>query len=315
MQTKIYAEPLIECVSLQDLKEHLRLDSGSFLDNLTIVQSIVPDSYALGVGFATLGGYTSVLGYQAVVILDSGTNAATGTVDAKIQESDDHVNWTDWAGGAFTQVTTANDNAIQKIAYTGTKQYIRVVAKILLATCDFGVSIAKYSSDVTEDTLLATIITAARQQAEAYTRRAFVTQTWDAFLDEFPKNNFISLPYGQLQSIVTMAYSNSAGTSTPMTVTTDYLVDSSSEPGRIVLPYGLSWPSPSTYYPVNPIAIRWICGYGVTAASVPAGIRTAIKMMAADYYSARGERYIGAGSVIENKTAEKILYKFRLWDF
>ena len=388
MRLKIFAEPAIEPCSLQEIKEHLRLDSGSFSDNLTPVQSIAPASYnityelmtldvapggagwAVGdtltgsvstkactlvtiitaktyivknrtgdftlgeivsngttaadqgaanptfsVGYTILGAYTDVLGYQAVVILDSGANAATGTVDAKIQESDDHITWTDWTGGAFTQVTTSNDSAIQKISYTGTKQYIRPVAKVLLATCEFGAQIAKYSSDTTEDAILTTLITAARQRVEAITCRALILQTWDGWLDVFPRRPFIRLPFGQIQSVTSIAYTDSAGTVTTMTVTTDYLVDSSSEPGRIVLPYAVSWPSPSSLTTVNPIAIRWICGYGATAASVPAAIRTAIKMIVADLYAERGERIVGAYNVNENKAAEILLWPFRLWDF
>jgi hypothetical protein len=99
-----------------------------------------------------------------------------------------------------------------------------------------------------------------------------------------------------------------------MAVTTEYLADTSQDPGRVVLPYGATWPS-FTAYPVNPIAVRWICGYGATAASVPASIRTAIKMIAADLYSERGEKIIGSGSVTENKAALALMYPYRLWDF
>jgi uncharacterized phiE125 gp8 family phage protein len=315
MVTKIYAEPAIEPVSLQELKEHLRLDSGSFADNLTTVQSLAHGSKAIANDYIThVGAGVDVLGYQAVVLLNSGTNDATGTVDAKIQESDDNATWTDWSGGAFTQVTTANDNAIQEKAYTGTKQYIRVVAKVLLAACVFGADVSKYASDATEDAILTAIITAARQQAEAFTKRAFITQTWNGYLDEFPVCNSIALPWGNLTTLTSIAYTDSAGTVTTMTVTTDYLVDTVQEPARIVLPYGVTWPA-LTLHPVNPIAIRFVCGYGATAASVPAAIRTAIKMIAADLYAERGEKIIGNVTVVDNDAANMLLYPFRLWEF
>ncbi len=314
MQLKVYSEPAIEPVSLQELKNHLRLSSGSFADNLTTVQSIAPGSHAIANNYTThVGTAVDVLGYSAIVNFDAGTNGATGTVDVKIQESDDNVTFTDWTGGAFTQVTTANDNIIYEKAYTGSKRYIRPVAKVLLAACEFGVSIAKFASDATEDDLLTAIITAARQHAEAITRRQLITATWDAFLDEFPDVDYIKLPFGNLQSITSIAYTDSAGTVTTMTVTTDYLVDTNSEPGRIVLPYEGSWPS-FTAYPVNPIAIRFVCGYGSTAASVKAGIRTAIKMIAEDLYENRETQIIGQ-TIVQNKAAENILGPFRLWEF
>lgn len=307
--------PAIEPVSLQDMREHLRLDSGSFFSNLSPIQSIVPGSHATTTLYGLLGAYADVLGYSAVVILDSGTNAATGTVDVKIQESDDHVTWNDWTGGAFTQVMTANDNAIQKIAYTGAKQYIRVVAKVLLAACEFGVSVAKYSSDATEDTILAALITAARQQVEAITQRQLITATFDAFFDEFPAKGFIPLPFGQLQSVTSLTYTDSDGTPHTMTPTTDYLVDASSDPGRVYLPYGGSWPS-FTAHPVNPIAIRFVAGFGSNASDVPAAIRTAIKMLAEDYWNNRSATHTqAAGNVTENKAVMALLYPFRLWSF
>lgn len=316
MQLRIFSPPASEPVSLQEIKDHLRLDSGAFVDNLTAAQSIAPGSHIIAADYVThVGTYADVLGYQAIVVLDSGTNGATGTVDVKIQESDDHTTWTDWTGGAFTQVTTANDNAIQKIAYTGNKQYIRPVAKVLLAACEFGVQILTYESDATEDALLTKRLKAVRGKVEKFTRRALITQTWDAYLDAFPRKNFISLPFGQLQSIASGAftYTDSGGTVTTMVVTTDYLLDTVSEPGRIVLPYGVSWPS-FTAYPVNPIAIRFVCGYGL-AVDVPEEIKTSILFMLADIYSERGEKIIGNYSVTDNKWAEDFLWPFRLFEF
>ncbi|HOW32781.1 MAG TPA: head-tail connector protein, partial [Bacteroidales bacterium] len=37
-----------------------------------------------------------------------------------------------------------------------------------------------------QDTMLASLIKAARQRAEFYTRRALITSVWDLFLDSFP---------------------------------------------------------------------------------------------------------------------------------
>ena len=308
MRLKIFSEPAIEPVSLQDMKEHLRLDSGSFADNLTTEQLIAPGSHDVSTDYTQLelmtldvapggagwaagdtitgvtssktctivevlttktytvwnrsgnytlgevltngtdtadqgaahptfaGTYADVLGYSAVVNLNSGVNLATGTVDAKIQECDTATGtYTDWTGGVFTTVTTLNDNAVQEIAYTGSKQYIRVVAKVLLAACNFGVTIEKYASDATEDTILSALITAARQQIEAITNRALITQTWDAWLDEFPNEDFIPLPFGKLQSVTAgiFTYTDSDGDSTVMVEDDDYLVDTDSDPGRI----------------------------------------------------------------------------------
>jgi uncharacterized phiE125 gp8 family phage protein len=310
--------PSIEPVSLQEIKQHLRLDSGDFSDNLTTVQSLAPKSYAIANNYTThVGAYSDVLGLSAVVTLDSGTNGSGGTggtVDVKIQEGDTTTGpWTDWAGGSFTQVTLVNDNAVYEKAYTGTKQFIRVVAKVLQDACVFGVQINKYSSDATEDSLLSALIAAARQYVETVTRRALVTQTWDLNLDCWPDKNYVQLLYGQLQSVMSVKYTDSTGVVTTMGAGTGYLVDSSSEPGRIVLPFSVSWPS-STLYPMNPITIRYVCGYGATAASVPASIRTAIKMTVEDLFENRSAVHNRAGVQIqENKTVMALLWPYRLW--
>ena len=305
---------MTEPVSLQELKEFLRINSGSFSDNFTAVQSIVPGNHATTTLYGLIGAYVDVLGLSAVVILDSGNNGAgppAGTVDVKIQESDDHTTWDDWTGGALTQDKTANANARYATEATGTKQYIRVVAKVLLAACEFGCQIVKYSSDVTEDALLTSLIVSARSYAEAMTRRQLITATQNMYLDAFPVGREIKLPYGNLQS-ATMKYKDSDGVEVIMTITTDYLVDIISEPGRIVLPTDVSWPS-FTPYPVNPITIEFVCGYGVAGTDVPDAIRIAIKMIASGLYENREDQ--GTQQLFRNKTAENLLAPYRLWDF
>ncbi len=104
-------------------------------------QSIKPQSSSAtvdGVGVDT-AGYD-----EAVIVLDSGTTAATGTLDVKMQESDDNSTFVDIAGAAFAQITPTNDDAI----YIGTlrlegarKRYIRPRAVAATAASLYGVSI------------------------------------------------------------------------------------------------------------------------------------------------------------------------------
>jgi len=307
LKVQIYTEPTLEIISLADLKLHLRLDSGAFSDEIDTVQSIAPGNKAIANNYTThAGNAVEVLGYTAIVNLISGTNGATGTVDCKIQDSDDSTTWTDWTGGAFTQVTTVNDNATQEIPYTGARRYVRTVAKVLLATCDFGTTVTRYTGDQTLDNELNDAIVSGRKEVENITRRQLLTATWDYYLDEWPAKDFIKLPLGNLATVTSVSWKDSDGTETTLTVTTDYLVETNGEQcGKIVLPYGGSWPI-GTLYPSNPIKIRFTCGW-TAAASVPRELKQAVKFAAQDdFYN--GSRHDVLGMLIEKKTASYILW-------
>lgn len=307
--------PAIEPISLAELKLHLRLDSGSFADNVDTTQSIAPGNKAIANNYTThVGTAVEVIGYTALVNLISGTNGATGTVDVKIQDSDDNITFTDW-GTAFTQVTTANDNATYEKAYTGTKRYIRTVAKVLSATCDFGTTIIRLTATSYEDDLLTAIIEASREHIEDITRRALITQVWDYSLRGWPTTNYIKIPGGNLQSVTSIKWKATDGTETTLTAGTDYLVETNGDQcGRVVLPYGCTWPS-GTLYPSNPITIRYVAGW-TTAALVPSKIRTAVKMIAADLYENREGQVMTTNNQAysENKVVQRLLASARLRD-
>ncbi|MCK9602186.1 MAG: hypothetical protein M0R06_24285, partial [Sphaerochaeta sp.] len=159
MALKIKTAPATEPLDLATVKKHLRLDSGSLADNLTTSQSIAPGSHSANASYGLQGTGIDVLGYRTLVNLNSGTNGAGGTVDVKLQESDDNTTYADWTGGSFTQVTTSNDTAVYEKEYTGTKQYLRAVATVAGAACVFSVDIIKEQPYSAEDSLLTALIT------------------------------------------------------------------------------------------------------------------------------------------------------------
>ena len=86
------------------------------------------------------------LGFEeALVVVNSGANGAGGTVDIKVQESDTTTDgdFADVSGAAFTQITEANDNNVYvgRLNLVGRKRYLRVVAVVGTAACDFGVEV------------------------------------------------------------------------------------------------------------------------------------------------------------------------------
>lgn len=130
-----------------------------------------------------------------------------------------------------------------------------------------------YSND---DSYLQSIIAVAAERAEQVTRRRLITQTWKLFLDKWPSGDII-LPYGKLQSVTHVKYTDTAGDQTTWydsSETTYANVDTDSELGRIKLNYGQSYPSASLA-PDNPIEIQFVCGYGAHASQAITGASNA----------------------------------------
>ena len=155
------------------------------------------------------------------------------------------------------------------------------------ATEPVSLSEAKEHSRITgtdEDELITTFIEAAREYCEEYQNKAYITQTWDLSLDEFPDSPY-SLPKPPLQSISSIKYYDQDGTEYEFNAS-DYLVDTASVKGRISLAYGKSWPS-VTLQPMNGVIIQFIAGYGDAGSDVPKRIRNAIKVLVEQIYENR----------------------------
>jgi len=160
-----------------------------------------------------------------------------------------------------------------------------------------------------EDTYVGTLITAARQYAETFTRRALVQQTWKYQLDEFPADDEpIQIPLPPLSSVSWVKYYDSAGTYTTLS-DSSYVVDIDVEPGRIGLASGCSWPD--VYDQVGALEIQFVAGYGSASASVPAAIRQAMLLLIAHWYEHREEVVIGAVPAIVSTAAVTLLRAHR----
>jgi len=113
--------------------------------------------------------------------------------------------------------------------------------------------------DTAHDTYIKSLIMAATGRAEQYLHRRLVSQTWKLYLDTWPVENMIILPFGRLQSVTSIKYTDSDGDE----ITWDndnYIVNTNSEHGQVVLGHGKTWPT-ETLYPSNPIKIEFVCGY------------------------------------------------------
>lgn len=140
--------------------------------------------------------------------------------------------------------------------------------------------------DNIQNALIQRFIKSARERAEAYTKRQFITATWAMTLDCFPSWE-IELKRGpwsatSISSGGSVVYLDTAGASQTV-ATADYRFDHVL--GRLTPAYNESWPS--TYDVTNAVTITYTSGYGTAPSSVPEGIKTAIIMTVLDWIENR----------------------------
>jgi uncharacterized phiE125 gp8 family phage protein len=197
------------------------------------------------------------------------------------------------------RISTTTAPTVEPVTLAEVKKHLR------LATTEAGA--AAYTS---EDDLLNRLITVARTQAEQETGRAFITQTKTMYLDGWPDEDFIRLPYPTLQSaaVTYRLEDDDDYDETLSTVDTDIV----SEPGRVVLQPNESWPS-GTLYTDRPIKIVFVCGYGDSGNDVPAPIKAAILLRITDMYEHRGEVIVGLTTSRIQGAVDALLRQYRIF--
>jgi len=139
----------------------------------------------------------------------------------------------------------------------------------------------KATDSTDEDTLISSLIIAARQQAEHRLGRALCTQTLELVLDQFPEGFKLINP--PVISVTSIKYIDTAGVQQTLNPA-DYSLDKDSEPGWLVPAYGLAWPD--TREVPNAVRARYVAGYGA-AAAVPQTIKAWMLMAISTMYNQR----------------------------
>jgi uncharacterized phiE125 gp8 family phage protein len=163
-------------------------------------------------------------------------------------------------------------------------------------------------SDPDENTYLNGLITVAREQAEMITWRKLVTQTWYGYLQDWPSGDYIELPFGSLQTVTAIKYTDEDGDQSTWD-SAEYIVGSDYQKGRVTLADGYVWPN-DDLYPSNPIEIEFVCGYGL-AADVPWKIKHAMKLMIGELYENRETAVVGT-IYTKIDTINNLLSNYRL---
>lgn len=135
-------------------------------------------------------------------------------------------------------------------------------------------------------------ISAARELAEAYTKRSFVERTYLLTLSTFPtgwnSSWNIPIPNGPCIDVIAVSYLDIAGVRTTLDPSTYQLIED--EPPFIALALDQWWPSVRNV--VGSVAVEYRAGYSsagspIDAMNVPALAKQAIKMLVSHWYEQR----------------------------
>lgn len=164
-----------------------------------------------------------------------------------------------------------------------------------------------------DDVLIAGLVRTAREMVETITRRALLTQTWDWVFDAFPSENTMVLPLPPLQSVTSITYVDTDGNSDTVS-SADYIVDTDSEPGRIVLKTDSTWPA-TTLRAANGVTVRFVAGYGDAVTDVPWPIQQALLLLVGHWYENR-EATVAVGNIQRIPFGiEALLWPYRVLRF
>lgn len=147
----------------------------------------------------------------------------------------------------------------------------------------------------TDDALITGLLLAAKGEVERLTSRRMITQTWKWTLDRFPEvrilvprsTDSLKIPLAPISAINSVKTTDRLGVQA-IFANINYVEDLVSEPARIVLKDGVTWPDPTDQLQeANGVEVEFVAGYGLTGLVVPEELSLAIKMMTAHFYENR----------------------------
>jgi uncharacterized phiE125 gp8 family phage protein len=136
-----------------------------------------------------------------------------------------------------------------------------------------------------DDAMIARLIAAAREWVEAETGRAMLTQSWRLTLDDWPGRETVALVRPPVQAVTAVRTFSTEGVAS-VWAGANYALSFGAEPQALVRLVS-AWPSPGRAG--AGIEIDMTCGYGAAASDVPAALRQAVLLKAAQLYERRGE--------------------------
>lgn len=277
-----FAAPATEPFTVAEAMQHCKLDASN--------SEPAPGSLTCALIAPAAAGNLSVGAYRyRVTFVTSSGETQAGEISAAVTVADNSVN----GKVALSAIPIGGSLVTARKLYrtvAGGSSYLLLALLANNTATTYTDNIADASlgaeapaTNTTDDPGLTALIKAMRIAAEGMTRSAFVTQTWDMFLDQFP-NWEMTIPKPPLQSVTSITYTDTNGVE--QTLASDqYLVDTSTSPARITPAFGMIWPV--TRWQTNAVKVRFVCGYG-SAGAVPEGIKLWMKVRMMHYFDNPG---------------------------
>jgi len=143
-----------------------------------------------------------------------------------------------------------------------------------------------------DDSLVATLLIAARQRCEEYCNIKFIDTVIEQVWDEFPRGakfqNCLNLTIGNASAVESFKYYDEAGVIQTWSAS-NYILDTYSKAGRICTAANVDYPTIDTDR-INSIIVRYTSGFGSSASTVPDAIKHAIMLQASYLYSNREDK-------------------------
>lgn len=169
--------------------------------------------------------------------------------------------------------------AIAPVSTGGTTEEVVSLAEAKLAT-------RLDSTSTGEDGLLSMFIGTGRADIEREGNISLLQKQFDLVRDCVPSRNYLKIPMSPLVSVDAVVGIDSTGGETALS-TDAYTIDRVSQPGRLILNSGYSWPS--GIRDVAGFRVRFTAGHSTSADGVPDPLRVANLKYVAHLYEHRGD--------------------------
>lgn len=137
--------------------------------------------------------------------------------------------------------------------------------------------------DSVEDTLLGQLSDAAQAEAESYTWRKLLKQTWDQYYDGFTDPLLLRYPPLHSDGVTSVTYTDTAGDAQTLATS---VYEAGEVDGITVVRRKFEQVWPSTRSHADVVIVRFVCGFD-TVDDVPEPYKQAIRLHAGWYYRNR----------------------------